>query len=444
MRRVYRALARQRQEWHINFHLNPEQPPPLVKWKINLPLPFDRNAVERAFRMTVVKHATLRIFFPVIDGEIVQVVAQYDGDFFGLHFLPDETAEGVEQSVKQLIFDIKEIKRPPLMVGIVHECQERAVFVLYIHHILCDAWSMSIIQRDLTEFYFRSEETEASMESDDRHSQLGEYAERVQQQQEAMQRSSIDSWLRKLSGLEWQTDFNKIYNQLAASKIQKFLGWENLTQFSLYQNSIGEVYAIYMATDLYKGLLDFCNRANVSVFSMLVAGWAILGMQLTGTRSVLIRTFFNNRDDESNNEVVGNLIVDILMFLNLNDTESIRQFITKSYYMFFDSVKEKIYDSEELETINAWTRCFMMFNFLSRELADSEERNIEEPVVMSNNQTWSPFFCNACEFNNTISFHCGYHLSFFDSELVDTIFKRYFQVLDAILANPDTKAVSLL
>src|SRR5882757_2198592 len=84
MTTYYTPSPRQIQDWHINYTLKKRQSPNILTFDIRLAGHTDVSCLHKAYADMIKKHAILRIFFPLIDGEIKQQIHDYDPVRFAL------------------------------------------------------------------------------------------------------------------------------------------------------------------------------------------------------------------------------------------------------------------------------------------------------------------------------------------------------------------------
>jgi hypothetical protein len=120
--------------------------------------PLDVAAFERTIAELVRRHASLRTRFPVEDGEPKQVVEPGfpgGGPALELRDLSDVPEEAREARVMELATE--ESRRPfDLANGPLFRARlfrlgaEEHAFLLSLHHIVADGWSMGLLFRDLS------------------------------------------------------------------------------------------------------------------------------------------------------------------------------------------------------------------------------------------------------------------------------------------------------
>jgi len=127
-----------------------------VAWRLTGPL--DVGALEQSVRAIVRRHEALRTTFPALDGAPVQCVhadLSLNLGFFDLRGLPDSDREA---RVGELV--LEEARHPfdlanelLFRAALLRTTDQDYLFIITVHHIVCDGWSMGILIEELAQFY---------------------------------------------------------------------------------------------------------------------------------------------------------------------------------------------------------------------------------------------------------------------------------------------------
>ncbi|MBW4717938.1 non-ribosomal peptide synthetase [Saccharothrix obliqua] len=113
--------------------------------------PLDRAALRHALDGVVARHAALRTTFPDSGGEPVQLVAPTGTAAFTEHELPAGDRDAVAQAFADergaLGFDLH--RGPLFRADLGRFADDDHVLVLNLHHITSDAWSLSVLLREI-------------------------------------------------------------------------------------------------------------------------------------------------------------------------------------------------------------------------------------------------------------------------------------------------------
>ncbi|SHM86864.1 non-ribosomal peptide synthetase [Chitinophaga sp. CF418] len=119
---------------------------------------FDRTAFEAAVRLLVERYEILRSVLFVVNDKPVQQVKQYeDFDdwmvFEDLRALPDAEQQGLIAAEEWAGIPISLRKGPLLRLKLWQVKDDQYLFLVCIHHIIADEWSMQVMMRELVILY---------------------------------------------------------------------------------------------------------------------------------------------------------------------------------------------------------------------------------------------------------------------------------------------------
>jgi amino acid adenylation domain-containing protein len=126
---------------------------------LKLPGYLNRGAFHRALAEVVARHESLRTTFAADEsGEPVQVIhapGELPLPFDDLRaFTPQERAAAVERLVLQDAHTPFDLARGPLLrMRLLHRTDDEHLLVMVLHHIVVDAWSVSILMREIQTLY---------------------------------------------------------------------------------------------------------------------------------------------------------------------------------------------------------------------------------------------------------------------------------------------------
>jgi amino acid adenylation domain-containing protein len=125
---------------------------------VQLNSPVNIDALRRSLNEVIRRHATLRTTFDEVDGEPVQIVAPSLTVDIALVDVRGSPPNERDSKVRRLAtveaarpFDLR---RGPLVRTFLYRLDSsRYVFFLCTHHIVCDGWSLGILQTELSALY---------------------------------------------------------------------------------------------------------------------------------------------------------------------------------------------------------------------------------------------------------------------------------------------------
>ena len=219
-------------------------------------------ALEQSLNEVVSRHESLRTVFHAVEGDPVQVVAAFlrlELQMTDLRHLTephlDEEALGIAAEEAQRTFDLA--KWPLLRARLIQLGAEDYIFLLTIHHIVCDFWSLSIIQEELAAHY-DAFCTGQPLSLPDLPIQYADYAEwEWQWLQGPIGTAHLEYWKKQLADLPSLS----LSTDRPRPKVSTFAGGEH--DFSLRE-------------DLYRGLVRLSQEEKVTLFMTMLAAFQVL------------------------------------------------------------------------------------------------------------------------------------------------------------------------
>ena len=150
------SFAQQRL-WFLD-QLEPGSPAYNIPAAVRLRGPLNVTALEKSVNEVVRRHESLRTTFAAKDGQPVQVVSPYHP--FTLSLVDLQALSETEREAKVQRLANEEAQRPfnlaqgPLIrTTLLQLNEEEHVFLLTIHHIVSDGWSIGIFIQEMTALY---------------------------------------------------------------------------------------------------------------------------------------------------------------------------------------------------------------------------------------------------------------------------------------------------
>src|ERR1041385_1043868 len=143
--------------WFLT-QLEPVNPSYNLPFALQLTGDLDVAALEKSINAIVARHETLRTRFAAVDGEPFQFVSANGTASFEVLDLTSLPATTAESELKRLMTSIAEqpfnlAQDCPMRASLLKLSTNEHVLVVTMHHIISDAWSVSIFTQELSSFY---------------------------------------------------------------------------------------------------------------------------------------------------------------------------------------------------------------------------------------------------------------------------------------------------
>ncbi|RKH44041.1 amino acid adenylation domain-containing protein [Corallococcus sp. AB050B] len=252
----------------------------------------DVPALERALAVLVERHEALRTTFAVVDGQPVQRIApslSLPLHVESLEALPpserEQALRHLAEAEARVPFDLG--AGPLVRVRLLRLSETEHVLLLMLHHICCDGWSLTVMERELQALYaaFRAG-TEPTLPA-----LPVQYADHAVWQRQWLQgehlQQQVEWWRGELSGAPAALDLPTDRPRPAA------------------QSTRGAVYRHALPPELGKALEALCRRQGVTLFMALLGGMQLLLSRLSGQDDIVIGSPISGRTRQEVEPLIG-------------------------------------------------------------------------------------------------------------------------------------------
>ncbi|MFM1724724.1 amino acid adenylation domain-containing protein [Rhodococcus sp. PAM 2766] len=429
--RIPLSLAQQRM-WFLN-RLDPESTSYNIPLAMKLTGSLDVDALRTALRDVLVRHESLRTFYPEdAEGPHQKIVAADDVEF---DLAPvTVNAADLHGRVVELLgrgFDVR--SEVPLRAGLFRLDDTTHVFAFVVHHISADGVSMAPMARDLVSAYAARAQGEAPQ-----WAPLDvQYADYALWQREVLgsadepgsvAAAQLEFWTRTLAGAP---DLIELPTDRPRPAVASMRGAE--TEFTI-------------PAELHSGLESLARGEGASLFMVAHSALAVLLARLSGTWDVTVGTPIAGRGDAALDDLVG-------MFVN---TLALRTGLTSS--MTFTEVLARAKETD----LSAFGNADLPFERVVEAVAadrSSARHPLFQTVLSFQNQQQAnlalpgltvssvPDADRAAKFDlqltlipadsGNLEAILTYATDLFDAATVVTLGQRFVRILEAVVADPD-------
>jgi amino acid adenylation domain-containing protein len=269
------------------------------------------QALRTALSGVVARHEILRTTFPIVDGQPVQRVSppyEVDLPFIELTQIEEQLSRPFDLAADRL-----------LRVALVRLSAESHVFVLSVHHIIGDGWSVAIIGRELAELYAAALEnrpaTLAPVTRQYRH-----YA------------SEQFDWTGELR--HWTNVLQDVPRVLALPT--------DRARPALASFRGGRV-ELHIEPSITAVLRTLSRQSNASLFMTLLSAFGVLLGRQSGMQRLAIATPIAGRHREQDASLVGCLVNTLPLVVDLRDDPSFVELLARVRDVTLDA-----YDHQDL------------------------------------------------------------------------------------------------
>ncbi len=276
----------------------------------------DRTALEKAFKLLIERHESLRTQFVTVDGKPSQHIV--DDWAFTLPVIDLSELEANNTVHKQTKLDagyIFDLAAEIPIRGKLYSIDDSSyLLTLVVHHTVIDGWSLDILVTELAHIYqlLVSKNSDSLDTLEKPAIQYADYA--VWQQQHVLGRyydQQVDYWKNKLSGvppvLNLPTDYTR-------PPIQSYKGSE---------------VAIEIPYALTEEMKLFAAQNETTLFNVLLSGLAIMLGRYGRTQDIPIGTAIANRSRTELETLIGCFANTLVLRCGVDPKENFQQLVQK-------------------------------------------------------------------------------------------------------------------
>jgi amino acid adenylation domain-containing protein len=393
--------------------------------------PLDPGALTETLRRIAARHASLRTNFRLDSEASYQIVCEQvtlqlpliDMSHFQESVRRTETLRSArEEGNKSFNLTSGPLFRPILLrlSSVDH------VLVLVLHHIIADAWSMSILFKEIEEIYTEIAHAKPSMLPPISI----QYSDFARWQREHFTTEALDPhlryWTNKLSG-------HSGFLELPIDRLRPPVRSHN-----------GALETFQIAERLTKALTQIAESSGATLFMLLLAALQTLVWRYTGTDDILIGTPIAGRNDPQLERLIGLFVNTLVIRGNLSGNPSFLELLqrtraaTLEAYEHQDLPFEKLVEAVKPQRNLGYTplvQIMFVFQNTPKQILDLHGLRLEELELDSG----STKFDLTLEIVPQDGLHCEmeYATDLFNKESIQQFTRHFETLLDDIAKNPE-------
>jgi amino acid adenylation domain-containing protein len=399
---------------------------------------FDAAILERSLNEIVRRHECLSSTFLVRDGEPVQVVAPT----FNLNLLvtdlsalsKDEREARARRFIEDETHRPFDLTRGPLIrTNLIRMAEWEYIFVLAMHHIISDGWSMGIFWDELSAIWSAFE---AGLPSPLPELPI-QYADFAVWQRQRVQgellHSQLDYWkqqLADLSLLELPADRPRL-------GIQTFNGGRE---------------SLHLPASVAAGLKTLSQREGVTLFMTLLAAFKTLLHRYTGQEDIVVGTFIANRNRAEIEKLIGFFVNSLVLRTSLERNPTFRELlgrvreVTLGAYanqdLPFEKLVEELQPERDLSRNPLFQVVFQLVNVPTAKFSSDGSDETSLDVERGTSILDIVFHMWESE-DDGLSGSLEYNTDLFDAATIQRLLVHFQRLLNSIVAAPDARLSEL-
>ncbi len=436
---VFPTSFAQQRLWFLN-QLVPDNPFYNVDTMLRLQTPLEFDALEAALNEIVRRHEALRTTFHEVDGEPVQVISPEFS--LKLDFVDFSGHPPSERLAMALEIARKEARRPfDLAVGplfraaLIRLQDEDHIFLLTMHHIVSDGWSMQVLFKELNTLYGAFSQGLASPLAD----LPIQYADFAVWQRGHLQGDVLDAqlayWRKQLAGLpllQFPTDRSR-------PAIQSFEG---------------SAIPFEISRDLFAGLKALSQREGVTLFMTMLAAFQALLHRYTSQDEIVVGVPIANRNRREIEPLIGFFVNSLVFRTDVSGNPTFRELLARVRELAlvayahqdlpFEKLVEELAPERDMSRNPLFQVSFQLFTHETPESQSVSSQEEDSDLFKVEKGTASiDLAFDLSESAQGVTGRVEYSSDLFDESTVTRFSNRYRKVLEQMVCSPDSRVGSI-
>ncbi len=399
---------------------------------------FNEEALHRSLQEIIQRHEVLRTTFESKDGIPVQVIHEFDQVPLTVtelsHLQPQKQEEELQKAVREAIICPFNLRTLPLLrVHLYRLAEDRHVFVVVMHHIISDGWSLGLMIKELSLSYAAFCRGDASslpslslQYGDFAHWQRTIFEKTQLQEQLSYWKEKLG---RKIEVLELPTDFPR-------PAIARYEG--GAVSFTINPK----------VSDRFKQL---CESQGATLFMGLLGVFTTLLMRYSGQQDLLIGTPIANRNRQEIEDLIGFFVNTLVIRTDLSGNPEFKTLLlrikeeTLQAYAHQDVPFERIVEELQPERNLSHNPLFqVMFVLQNAPMGNLELPNLSlTPLELEQVTAKFDLTLLMSETKKGLQGIWEYRTDLFDVATINRMVGHLQTLLESIVANPEQRIAEL-
>jgi amino acid adenylation domain-containing protein/FkbH-like protein len=401
----------------------------------NVPIAFrlngtlDLEAFQKAFDQIIARHESLRTTFYFAEANLSQAISPSASIKIAIEDLRDETrAQDMVNAEAQLPFDLT--NGSLIRARLVRLGESEHIFVLVMHHIISDGWSLGIFLRELEMAYRANIGSTPQASLPPLRVQYADYAAWRSRSIEAVPlENELTFWRSKLDGAP---------PAIALPTDKSICG--------IPSGKAGHV-NVQIAPQLTQAILQFGRQDGTTPFMVLMTALAITLRKWTGQRDMVIGTVVAGRNRRELENVIGCFMNFLPLRISIEGTETGREILASMRTTAmeaqnhqdcpFEKIVEAINPERKLNQNPLYNVALLFQNFSLEFFDDGPLRATPYPAFLDAALLDLRFEAEQNE--RGLSILCEYNAALFEPATIEQLVDAFQRTLDTLICDSDRR-----
>ncbi|MBN1050272.1 amino acid adenylation domain-containing protein [Clostridium botulinum] len=385
---------------------------------INIQGNVDKDKLEKVLIQLINRHEAFRTSFEIVDEEVVCKI--HDNFEFKLQY-DEYIGKDIEAAIYGFVqhFDLSSY---PLMRALLLKTdEEKYTFIIDIHHIIIDGYSLNILYRELVDLYM------------DKELQVKEY-----DMSDYLFNESTFIKDSKIKNMEifWK---NKFANQDKPIYIP-----HDLNEFKKYGYK-GEKFQFKISNETLEKIKEIVNKEKTTTHTFLFAIYTILLRQYTGENDIVVGSISAGRRLSEYKDIIGSFINLIPIMNRIETQDTFMEFLNKTNNNLMASYENQYF---QFHTLNIDKLVRTLINFHTEEEKNEnllvEGLKFEQYEDLKYNEAHLDIQVDF-EFLNSGGLNCifEYNANKFKDETIRRMTKQFSNIIQQVINDTTVKIADI-
>ncbi|BAY50137.1 amino acid adenylation domain-containing protein (plasmid) [Scytonema sp. HK-05] len=412
----------------------------------------NQTVLEQSLHEIIARHEALHTNFVIVDGQPTQII--HTETAWRMSVIDCEELSTTEQEIASQQLAITQAIQP---FDLASEALVRATLIVLsetehvlsicMHHVVSDAWSMSVFVQELAALYNAYSQDQSSGASASR-SLLSERGTPLAPL--PIQYADFAIWQRQwLQGDVLQRQL--IYWQQQLKDAPALLSLPTDRPRPAVQSFAGAYKKFALSRELTSGLIQLSQKQGVTLFMTLLAAFDTLLYRYTGSDDILVGSPIANRDRSEIEGLIGFFVNTLVMRTDLSGNPSFSELLNRVREMAMDAYShqnlpfEMLVEALQPQRDLSHTPLFqVMFALQNAPISEVELTGLTISSLPAAGATSK--FDLSLLMQNTAAGLVGvweYSTNLFDASTIERLTEHFVILLEGIVANPQQKISQL-
>jgi len=391
----------------------------------------DDDILQKCIDTLVKRHASLRTRFVLSEGTPYQEIAEDQHISLQVVDLSQHHQDRKQCVLYQLLraesghsFDLR---HDPLLKTVLYKLEDNQfVFLLNIHHIISDGWTIRIITKEVLDIY----DAIISNKAIELPELSIRYVDFAVWQREWFQ----DQFMEK------EKEYWKKYLETAPS----FFSLPADLPRPANQTFAGDIYYFEVSDSLFRKLKGVCREYNVSLYAVMLAAFNVLLFKYTGMEDIVLGTPTAGRLTTATETIAGYFVNSLVIYNRLRGDMRFSELLNMIFSNALEAIKHQLLPFEKIvELINpkrdpSYSPLFQIF-FIYQNMKDNaiDRERSWNVMEFSNGYSKYDITFELTEGTETIAANIEYNTDLYFTDTIMNLADHYLNILEVICGKHD-------